>query len=131
MERQLEKLRRDFGEVFLGALADPDTVEILLNPDGTLWRERLGEKPTQIGSLSPAKADAVLRTIAACLHTTITREKPTIECELPLDGSRFAGQIPPVVPAPTFAVRKRASRVFTLQQYIEAGIITPEQKNFL
>lgn len=70
LERQLEKLRRDFGEVFLGALADPDTVEILLNPDGTLWRERLGEKPTQIGSLSPAKADAVLRTVAACLQTT-------------------------------------------------------------
>jgi P-type conjugative transfer ATPase TrbB len=131
LERQLEKLRRDFGEVFLGALADPDTVEILLNPDGTLWRERLGEKPTQIGSLSPAKSDAVLRTIAACLHTTITREKPTIECELPLDGSRFAGQIPPVVPAPTFAVRKRASRVFTLDQYVAGGIMTPEQKEYL
>jgi type IV secretion system protein TrbB len=131
LERQLEKLRRDFGEVFLAALADPDTVEILLNPDGTLWRERLGEKPTQIGSLSPAKADAVLRTVAACLHTTITREKPTIECELPLDGSRFAGQIPPVVLAPTFAVRKRASRVFPLNQYVAGGIMTPEQKEYL
>ena len=107
VERQLEKLRRDFGDVFLTALADPETVEILLNPDGTLWQERLGAVPMQIGSLSPTKAEAVLRTIAACLQTTITREKPTIECELPLDGSRFAGQIPPVVPAPTFAVRKR------------------------
>jgi type IV secretion system protein VirB11 len=48
-----------------------------------------------------------------------------------LDGSRFAGQIPPVVSAPTFAVRKRASRVFTLTQYIEAGILTPEEKNYL
>ena len=37
VERQLEKLCRDFGEVFLDALADPETVEILLNPDGTLW----------------------------------------------------------------------------------------------
>jgi type IV secretion system protein VirB11 len=131
VERQLEKLRRDFGDVFLAALADPETVEILLNPDGTLWQERLGEKPAQIGSMPSAKAEAVLRTIAACLHTTITREKPTIEGELPLDGSRFAGQIPPVVSAPTFAVRKRASRVFTLTQYIEAGILTPEEKNYL
>ena len=73
----------------------------------------------------------MLRTIAACLQTTITREKPTIECELPLDGSRFAGQIPPVVPAPTFAVRKRASRVFTLDQYVQVGILTPEEKEFL
>ena len=131
VERQLEKLRRDFGDVFLTALADPESVEILLNPDGTLWQERLGAAPIQIGSLAPTKAEAVLRTIAACLQTTITREKPTIECELPLDGSRFAGQIPPVVPAPTFAVRKRASRVFTLDQYVQAGILTPKEKDFL
>jgi type IV secretion system protein TrbB len=131
LERQLEKLRRDFGDLFLDALADPETVEILLNPDGTLWQERLGGEPKQIGSMTHAKADAVLRTIAACLHTTITREKPTIECELPLDGSRFAGQIPPVVPAPAFAVRKRASRLFTLDQYVEAGILTPEEKKCL
>ena len=130
-ERQLEKLRRELGEVFLAALADPETVEILLNPDGTLWQERLGEKPVQIGSMTRTRAEAVLRTIAACVQTTITREKPTIECELPLDGSRFAGQIPPVVPAPAFAVRKRASRVFTLDQYVEARILTPQQKNFL
>jgi type IV secretion system protein VirB11 len=131
VERQLEKLRRDFGDVFLDALADPETVEILLNPDGTLWQERLGGRPMQIGSMARTKAESVLRTIAACLQTTITREKPTIECELPLDGSRFAGQIPPVVPAPTFAVRKRASRVFTLDQYVQAGILTPEEKEFL
>jgi len=130
-ERQLEKLRRELGEVFLAALVDPETVEILLNPDGTLWQERLGEKPVQIGSMTRTRAEAVLRTIAACVQTTITREKPTIECELPLDGSRFAGQIPPVVPAPAFAVRKRASRVFTLDQYVEARILTPEQKNSL
>jgi len=89
VERQLEKLRRDFGDVFLAALADPETVEILLNPDGTLWQERLGEKPVQIGSMTRTKAESVLRTIAACVQTTITREKPTIECELPLDGSRL------------------------------------------
>ena len=131
VERQLEKLRRDFGDVFLDALADPETVEILLNPDGTLWQERLGGRPMQIGSMARTKAESVLRTIAACLQTTITREKPTIECELPLDGSRFAGQIPPVVPAPSFAVRKRASREFTLDQYVQAGILTPEEKEFL
>jgi type IV secretion system protein VirB11 len=121
VERQLEKLRRDFGEVFLAALADPETVEILLNPDGTLWQERLGEQPVEIGSMTGARAESVLRTVAACVQTTITPEKPSIECELPLDGSRFAGQIPPVVLAPAFAVRKRASRVFCMDQYVEGG----------
>jgi type IV secretion system protein TrbB len=130
-ERNLAKLRKDFGEVFLAALADPETVEIVLNADGTLWQERLGEPLQWIGTMTATAADAAMRTLAAYHHTVLTRESPSIECELPLDGSRFAGQIPPIVPAPVFAVRKRASRVFTLQQYVESGIMTPEQKEFL
>jgi P-type conjugative transfer ATPase TrbB len=130
-ERNLAKLRKDFGETFLAALADPETVEIVLNGDGTLWQERLGEPLRRIGTMTATAADAAMRTLAAYHHTVLTRESPSIECELPLDGSRFAGQIPPIVPAPVFAVRKRASRVFTLQQYVESGIMTPEQKEFL
>jgi P-type conjugative transfer ATPase TrbB len=131
LERNLAKLRRDFGETFLAALADPETVEIVLNADGTLRQERLGEPLRVIGTMTATAADAAMRSLAAFHHTTITRESPSIECELPLDGSRFAGSIPPIVPAPVFAVRKRASRVFTLQQYVEAGIMTKEQKQFL
>jgi type IV secretion system protein TrbB len=130
-ERQISKIRKDLGEVFLTAFADPDTVEILLNADGTLWQERLGEPLRQIGTMSASCADAAMRTLASFHHATITRDQPLIECELPLDGSRFAGQIPPIVTAPVFAVRKRASRVFTLQQYVKAGIMTLEQKKTL
>jgi len=121
----------DLGEVFLRALEDPDTVEIMLNADGALWQERLGEQIRPIGAMSGSSAEAAMRTIAAYHHATITRDNPSIECELPLDGSRFAGQIPPIVSAPVFAVRKRASRVFTLDQYVAAGIMTAEQKRTL
>lgn len=117
--------------MFLAALADPETVEILLNADGTLWQERLGQPLAPIGTMSGSSAVAAMRTIAAYHHATITRDNPSIECELPLDGSRFAGQIPPIVSAPIFAVRKRASRVFTLDQYVKAGIMTAEQKRTL
>ena len=64
-ERQLAKLRKDLGEVFLAALADPDTVEICLNADGSLWQERLGEPLQPIGTMSASCADAAMRTIAA------------------------------------------------------------------
>jgi len=129
--RRLEKLRRDFGPTFLAALNDPQTIEILLNADGTLWQETLCGEMEIIGHMSAARAEAVLRTIAACLNTVITRDQPMLEGELPLDGSRFAGQLPPIVSAPTFAVRKRASSVFTLDQYVEQKIMTPEQKQTL
>src|ERR1700680_2163981 len=117
--------------VFLAALEDSETVEIVLNADGTLWQERLGEPLEPIGTISASCADSAMRTIAAYHHAILTRADPSIECELPLDGSRFAGQIPPIVTAPVFAVRKRASRVFTLDQYVAAGIMTAEQKRTL
>src|SRR5271165_1541625 len=79
--RRLEKLRRDFGPVFLAALADPLTIEILLNADGTLWQEKLGGKMEPIGSMSAARAEAVIRTIAACLNTVITWDHPILEGE--------------------------------------------------
>src|SRR5271170_5472958 len=104
-ERNLAKLRKDLGETFLEALADPETVEIVLNADGTLWQERLGQPLKQIGTMTASAADAVMRLLASYHHTVITRDNPSIECELPLDGSRFAGMIPPLVTAPVFAVR--------------------------
>ena len=123
-ERNLSKLRKDFGEVFRAALADSETVEIVLNSDGSLWHERLGEP---------------LREQRRCSHSDIgvvpSYDRHPGES---LHRVRVAvGRFPvrransPLVSSPVFAVRKRASRVFTLEQYVEAGIITPEQKEFL
>ena len=129
--RLLEKLRRDFGAATLHALSNPQTIEIILNADGVLWQECLGEKMKPYGKMSGSRAEAVMRTIATCLDTTITRTSPMIEGELPLDGSRFAGQIPPIVHAPIFAIRKKASAIFSLDRYVEEDIITPHQRQII
>ena len=102
--RAKEKLRRDLGPVLLTALSDPNTLDVMLNADGKLWQERLGEKRRCIGSMSHGRAEAVIKTVAGFHGKEITRLKPLIEGELPLDGSRFAGQLPPVVSSPTFAI---------------------------
>ena len=129
--RLLEKLRRDLGVPVLTALADPKTIEILLNADGTLWQECLGKKMIPIGKMQPSRAEAVMRTIATCLDSTITRKNPILEGELPLDGSRFAGQLPPIVHAPTFAIRKKASSIFSLERYVDEKIMTAAQKKII
>ena len=129
--RLLEKLRRDLGASILTALADPKTIEILLNADGALWQECLGKKMLPIGKMQPSRAEAVMRTIATCLDSTITRKNPILEGELPLDGSRFAGQIPPIVHAPTFAIRKKASAIFSLDRYVDEKIMTASQKKII
>ena len=127
-DRAKRKLERDMGPELLVALNDPKTVEIMLNADGRLWHERLGESMMCIGSMRVAQAQAIIETIAGYHGKEVTRQKPILEGELPLDGSRFAGQLPPVVPAPTFAIRKKAVAIFTLDQYVAQGIMTPEQK---
>ena len=123
-ERAKRKLERDMGPILLAALHDPKTVEIMLNADGRLWQERLGEKMKCIGTLPTAKGTAIIKTVASCLNKTITATDPKIEGELPLDGSRFAGQLPPIVTAPTFAIRKKAIAIFTLEQYVESGVMS-------
>lgn len=126
-DRAKVKLKRDLGELIEGALNDPKTVEIMLNSDGRLWQERLGETMRCIGSITEARAESIIKTVAAFHGKEVTRYKPLLEGELPLDGSRFAGQIPPVVSSPTFAIRKKALAVFTLNHYVESGIMTEAQ----
>jgi len=130
-DRAKRKLERDMGPDLLAALHDPKTVEIMLNADGKLWQERLGEPMKCIGSMRVAQAQAIIETIAGYHGKEVTRQKPILEGELPIDGSRFAGQLPPIVPAPIFAIRKRAVAIFTLDQYIEGGIMTPRQRQIV
>jgi P-type conjugative transfer ATPase TrbB len=58
---------------------------------------------------------------------TVNEHNPIVEGGFPLDGSRFEGTFPPIVgPGPSFSLRKKASRVFTLAEYLDAGSITAE-----
>src|SRR5258706_4008991 len=82
-ERACRRLERDMGPLLLGALNDPRTVEIMLNADGRLWQERLGEKMTCLGSLRSAQAEAIIKTVAG-YHDKVTRARPILEGELPL-----------------------------------------------
>lgn len=126
-DRAKEKLRRDLGGLIETALSDPKTVELMLNADGRLWQERLGETMRCIGSISNARAESIIKTVAGFHGKEVTRFKPMLEGELPLDGSRFAGQLPPVVSSPTFAIRKKAISVFTLDDYVQSEIMTAAQ----
>jgi type IV secretion system protein VirB11 len=119
-----EKLVRELGPAIMDALADPAIVEIMLNPDGKLWFDVLGEGMHDSGvRIEPARAENLLGTIAAMLDVTIDADRPLLQGELPLDGSRIQGVLPPIAKAPSFAIRKRASLVYTLADYVAAGIL--------
>ena len=129
--RAKKKLEKDMGPQFMAALNDPRTIEIMLNPDGKLWVERLGEGMECVGTLRAAQGQAIIETIAGYHRKEITSKYPLLEGEVPLDNSRFAGQLPPVVSDPTFAIRKKAVSIFTLQDYVNKGVMTPQQMNVI
>jgi Flp pilus assembly CpaF family ATPase len=118
------KLRRELGELVLESLADECTEDIVVNPDSSLWIKRMGEEFTCVGEMPPAQVASALNTIAAWKGAVMNHEKPILETELPIDGSRFEGIISPIVRKPIFAIRLRPKRIFTLNEYESSGILT-------
>jgi P-type conjugative transfer ATPase TrbB len=129
-DRAKSKLERDAREI-LSALQDPETVEIMVNADGRIWQEKLGQKIQHIGNIQAAQVEAVIKTVAGFHGKEVNRFNPMIEGEFPLDNSRFAGQLPPIVSSPTFAIRKKAIKIFTLEQYVETGVLSPRHSDVI
>ncbi|WP_460424406.1 P-type conjugative transfer ATPase TrbB [Escherichia coli] len=129
--RAIEKLKRDMGRSLMEALEDPETLEIMLNPDGKLWREKFGQPMFCMGTVPVQRSKTIIQTIADFHKKIIDSNSPFLECELPIDGSRFAGQLPPLVAGPTFAIRKKASRIFLLDEYVDKGVMTKVQADFI
>jgi type IV secretion system protein TrbB len=121
-------LRTALGSAIAGFLEDPHVVEVMLNPDGRLWIDRLSEGLSDTGyQLSAADGERIVRLVAHHVGAEVHSGNPRVSAELPEIGERFEGLLPPVVMAPTFAIRKPAVAVFTLSDYVEAKIMSAEQ----
>jgi type IV secretion system protein TrbB len=130
--RKVAMLRTAMGAAIEGWLEDPAIVEIMLNPDGRLWIDRLAGGLSDTGKrLSAEDGDRIVRVVADHVGAEVTPRSPRISAELPVTKERFEGLIPPIVEAPTFAIRKPAVAVFTLTHYTDAGIMTAEQAGIL
>jgi type IV secretion system protein VirB11 len=130
--RLAETLRRQLGPTLCGLMQTPDVVEVMLNPDGRVWVDKLGRGMEPVSRMAATTAESLIATVASTIRSTVTRENPILECELPLvapfSGARFEAVIPPnVSPGPIFTIRRRASAVFTLGEYVAAGIMTQKQ----
>ncbi|WP_442885587.1 P-type conjugative transfer ATPase TrbB [Amaricoccus sp.] len=125
-------LRTALGPAIAGFLEDPMIVEVMLNPDGRLWIDRLSEGLSDTGAtLSPADGERIVRLVAHHVGAEVHAARPRVSAELPETGERFEGLLPPVVTAPCFAIRKPAVAVFTLADYVASGIMTETQAALL
>lgn len=130
--RGARMLRTALGPAIAAWLEDPAVVEVMLNPDGRLWVDRLGDGLVETGvSLSADDGERIIRLVAHHVGAEVHAGRPRVSAELPQTGERFEGLIPPVAAAPTFAIRKPAAQVFTLEDYVAAGVMSGREAEVL
>src|SRR5687768_16581131 len=75
-----------------------------------------------------------LNAVATRLGVTLTSANPRLEAELPariFAGARLQGFVPPVTSGPAFNIRKPASTIHSLDDYVAAGILSGDQASVL
>ena len=125
-------LRTALGPEIAAWLEDAAVIEVMLNPDGRLWIDRLGTGIADTGSkMSVADGERIIRLVAHHVGAEVHGRAPRVSAELPDTGERFEGLLPPVVAAPSFAIRKPAVALFTLSDYVAVGIMAACQAEAL
>lgn len=136
IERRRAMLRTAMGPGIAAALADRAVIEIMVNPDGMLRLDRLGEGRIDTGArYDPAQVERIIRLVASHARTEAHANAPIVSAELPPHGEgageRFEGILPPVSLAPCFAIRKPAARIYTLLDYVRDGVMPAESAQLL
>jgi type IV secretion system protein TrbB len=127
MNSLLERSYRSIG-IYAGQvpmlLAEDNVLDVCVNPDGSLWVNRLGLGFTKEGEFTAADSFLLLSGIATVRDIHLCEKAPILETIFPLTGDRIEGLVPPIVPAPTFAIRTRQKRLYELEDLEDAGILT-------
>ena len=124
-----EAMRRYLGAAIVEALADDDVTEIYVNAgDGAIWLDRhTTGRVRSAGSLSESQIRSFLNAVANAHRLELTRANPQLQAELPDDElfrrARLQGLIPPLSEGPAFVLRKPATRVFSLDEYVRQGVL--------
>lgn len=132
IQRGARMMRTALGPAIARLLEEPAVVEVMLNPDGRIWVDRLSAGLADTGlMMSVADGERIVRLVAHHVGAEVHAGRPRVSAELPETGERFEGLLPPVVTAPAFAIRKPAVAVFSLGDYVDAGIMSGPQAEAL
>ena len=130
--RYLDMLKTALGQTILDLMDDDKVIEVMLNPDGQLIVDRLNEGKSFAGvTIDAPQAENIVKLVASYKNHVADKQTPMIASDLPILGARFQGWLPPVVKTACFAIRKRATHVFTLDHYIEQGALSPDAAQYL
>ena len=129
--RKYEALRTALHAI-IQFLDDPLVIEIMLNADGRIWVDHIekGMFFSEI-TMTPEEGERIIRLLAAAMNAEVNEQSPSLAAKIPGWGARVQASVPPIVTAPIFALRKPAIKVFSLQDYVDKGILTLAEKKYL
>ena len=135
-ERRRAMLRTAMGPAIAAALSDANVIEVMVNPDGALRLDLLGEGRRNTGvRIEAAQVERIIRLVASHVRGEVHSDRPIVSAELPPHGEgageRFEGILPPVSLGPCFSIRKPAARVYTLLDYVSDGFMSAETARLL
>ena len=85
--RRRQMLRTAFGPAIAVALADPAVIEVMVNPDGRLWLDKVGLGRVDTGErIAAAEAERIIRLVAANVRREVHDKAPIVSAELPETG---------------------------------------------
>jgi type IV secretion system protein VirB11 len=135
-DRRRAMLRTAMGPAIAAALSDPRVLEVMVNPDGALRIDILGEGRVDTDvRIDAAQIERIIRLVASNSRTEVHAAAPIVSAELPAHGAgageRFEGVLPPVALGPCFSIRKPATRIYTLFDYVTDGIMSADTARLL
>src|SRR5690554_2503443 len=126
--RLMTMLQTSCGPELWALMQDPEITEIMANPDGRVWVEKFGVGMVDSGvRVQPTEVESIISIVASSAQTIANAQNPSLATILPESGARFQAFIPPIVAAPMFVIRQRATRVFSLTDYVNDGVLTLER----
>lgn len=135
-DRKFEMLSYAMGKDILDFMQDKKVFEVMVNPDGKLWVDTFDRGRVFSGVIIPPETSRqIILAVAALADQVIDRNEPAISAEIPdsllFDSARFQGELPFIVEAPAFNIRKHPKIVLSLDDYVAQGTMTQQQKSVI
>ena len=113
-------------------LDDPAVTDIMLNPNGSLWIQAhgLGRYQADV-TVRPDVARTLLALVASDNDAALSRDTPMVSGTLPHWHARVQGLLPPLVASPSFSLRMPPSVVYSIEDYVEKGILSEAHREFI
>lgn len=107
-------------------LDDPEVNEVMVNgPDDVFFRRRGPDQRADV-TLAERAVHTAITLLAAYVQKEVNDGFPLLSARLP--GFRVEAALRPVsLKGPSMCIRRHASRIITMDEYVKSGVITSEQ----